>query len=84
MNRETEGVVVAVNRQWWLKVNTKAVRTNGMDGAIFPHIVKVQYTVDGQEYFVRKWYGAGWPTPGKGSRVTVSYREEKPNRAKVI
>ena len=45
MEKETTGTVVAVSKQWWLKVNTKPIRTVGpLDGAVFPHIVKVKYT----------------------------------------
>ena len=49
MKQQVSGTVVSVSRQWWLKVNTKAVRLGPADGAIFPHIVKVTYTVDGRE-----------------------------------
>ena len=39
--RETTGTVVSVARQWWLKVNTKPIRTGPSDGTVFPHIIKV-------------------------------------------
>ena len=55
-----------------------------MDGAMFPHIVKVEYTVDGQTYTQRKWIGAGYPTPSVGSSVTVLYDRSKPSLAKVV
>ena len=42
MINETNGTVIAVAKQWWLKVNTKPIRMGSMDGAIFPHIIKVQ------------------------------------------
>ena len=45
----TKGTVISVKTQWWLKVNTKAVRFGPLDGATFPHIVKVKYTVDGTD-----------------------------------
>ena len=54
MNKETTGTVVSVSRQWWLKVNTKAVRAHALDGAIFPYVIKVNYTVDSKEYMKRK------------------------------
>ena len=50
MDQETMGTVISVKKQWWLKINTKPVRTHALDGAIFPHIIKVQYTVDGKTY----------------------------------
>lgn len=81
MKRQTNGTVVSVSRQWWLKVNTKAVRFGPMDGAMFPHIVKVTYQVDGREYTKRKWFPAGAPVPFVGGAVTVSYETEKPSKA---
>ena len=60
------------------------VRLHALDGAMFPHIVKVEYTVDGQTYTKRKWIGAGHPTPSVGSSVTVLYDGNKPSRTKVV
>ena len=77
MYKEAAGTVISVKKQWWLKVNA-------MDGATFPHIVKVEYTVDGQTYTQRKWIGAGYPTPSVGSSVTVLYDRNKPSLAKVV
>ena len=55
--------VVSVKKQWWLKVNTKPVRMHALDGAAFPHIIKVSYMVNGTEYFKRKWIRACDPQP---------------------
>ncbi len=84
MYRETEGRVIAVSRQWWLKVNTKPVRMHSMDGAIFPHILTVSYTVDGRSYTKRKWVSAGKYVPAVGSSVTVQYDGSRPGKAKVL
>ena len=81
---ETTGTVVAAAKQWWLKVNTKAVRLHSLDGAVFPHIIKVRYTVGGRDYFCRKWISAGRNVPAVGSTVQVCYREDKPTKAKVV
>ena len=43
MDKETIGTVLSVAKQWWLKVNTKSIRMGALDGATFPHIIKVQY-----------------------------------------
>ena len=80
---ETTGTVVAAAKQWWLKVNTKAVRLHSLDGAAFPHIIKVRYTVGGKDYFCRKWIGAGRDVPAIGSTVPVCCRADKPAKAKV-
>ena len=84
MTLKTVGTVVTVAKQWWLKVNTKAVRVHPLDGATFPHIIKVRYTVGGKDYFKRKWIGPGKPVPAVGSTVTVLYSPEKPSKAKVF
>ena len=84
MYKEAAGTVISVKKQWWLKVNAKRVRLHAMDGAMFPHIVKVEYTVDGQTYTQRKWIGAGYPTPSVGSSVTVLYDRNNPSLAKVV
>ena len=84
MDKETIGIVMAVARQWWLKVNTKAVRMGPMDGATFPHIIKVQYVVEGNTYTKRKWIGAGKAVPAVGSTLTVLYCSDKPGKAKIL
>ena len=84
MNKETMGTVLSVATQWWLKVNTKPVRKHALDGATFPHIIKVQYTVDGKNYTKKKWIGASCPVPAVGSSVTVLYRGDHPDKAKIL
>ena len=79
----TIGIVVSVSRQWWCKVNTKAIRMGTFDGAIFPNVVRVEYTVNGKTYVRRKWLHAGAPVPTVGSAVTVCYDIEKPAKAKL-
>lgn len=84
MNNETTGTVISVHKQWWLKVNTKPVRRHSFDGAVFPHIIIVEYTVDGRQYTKKKWIRAGLPAPAVGSTVTVLYEKDKPSHVKVI
>ena len=84
MDQKTVGTVVSVKRQWWLKVNTKPVRMHALDGATFPHIIKVSYMVNGTEYFKRKWIRACDQPPAVGAEVTVLYDESKPSKSKVL
>ncbi len=84
MHKETTGTVVSAARQWWLKINTKPARLHALDGAIFPYVIKVRYTVEGKEYTCRKWIPAGDLVPDNDSAVTVSYRKDKPSKATVI
>ncbi len=80
---QTSGTVVAVTRQWWCKINTKAIRMGTFDGALFPHVVRVEYTVDGKTYVRRAWIRANAPVPTVGDRVTVHYDAAKPAKAKL-
>jgi len=80
---QTTGTVIAVIKQWWLKINTKPVRRHSTDGAIFPHVIRVQYTADGMDHICKKWIPASQKPPAIGSKVTVSYRQDKPSKAKV-
>ena len=84
MMQETIGTVIAVQKQWWLKINTKPVRSGSLDGATFPHIIKVQYTVDGTAYTKRKWIDSNSQPPAVGSFVTVLYYESNPGKAKIL
>ena len=74
------GKVTDVKRCWWLKVNTKAVRTGPMDGASFPHIIHFTYTVDGVIYQGSRYVGLSPFYPKKGDSVTVFYDEGEPAR----
>ena len=84
MDKETVGTVIAANKQWWLKINTKPVRKHAFDGAIFPYVIKVKYTVNDKEYIKRKWIHAGGIVPCIDSKAKVIYREDNPAKAKVL
>jgi len=84
MEYKTTGTVVSVKKQWWLKVNTKPVRMHALDGATFPHIIKVRYVVNGSEYFKKKWIRACDQPPTVGAKVNVLYNENKPSKSKVL
>ena len=84
MKKETVGKVISISKQWWLKVNTKPVRMHSWDGATFPYIIKVQYTVGENTYTKRKWIGAGKEVPAIGSNRIVIYSLDNPGKAKVL
>lgn len=84
MQMRTTGTVLAVKKQWWLKVNTKAFRKGPLDGATFPHIIKVRYTVGGIEYVKSKWIGAGYPVPAEGDTVQLVYDDNEPEKISVV
>ena len=84
MDKQTSGTVIAASKQWWMKVNRKPIRTHALNGAEFPYIIKIEYTVDGKTYRKRKWINAGDPVPKVGSTVQVMYDSEKPSKAKIL
>jgi hypothetical protein len=84
MIKNPNGKVISATKQWWLKVNRKAIRMGSLDGAEFPYIIKVEYVADGITYKKLKWIGAGKYVPAVGSNVVVEYREENPKKAKII
>ena len=84
MDKETSGIVLSVAKQWWLKVNRKPIRMGVLDGASFPHIIKVQYVIDGKTYTKRKWIGTGKEVPTVGSKLSVLYCSGRPRKAKIL
>lgn len=84
MQIRTTGTVISVKKQWWLKVNTKPFRTGPLDGARFPHVIKVKYYVDGNEYIRSKWIGVQYPVPIEGETVNLVYDDNKPGRIKIV
>lgn len=84
MDRRTTGTIISAAKQWWLKINTKPIRKHAWDGAIFPYIIKVRYTVNGIEYTKRKWIVTEGAVPTAGCTVTVAYSEKDPSKAKVL
>ena len=62
------GTVVSAAKQWWLKVNNKPMRTHALDGAVFPYIIKVKYTVDGERFHLQKMDKCRQSHPGARER----------------
>jgi hypothetical protein len=85
MQGQTTGTIISAKKQWWMKVNQKPIRTGGpLDGAAFPYIVKVRYTVNGTEYTKRKWIGTGHPVPVVGNTLSLAYDMDRPERVKIV
>ena len=81
----TQGTVTESKTCWWHKVNTKPARKHALDGAVFPHIIAFQYTVDGKTYqgkrYVPPRYAAGFDTsPKPGDGIRVWYDPGRPER----
>ncbi|MBE6032885.1 MAG: sugar ABC transporter permease [Clostridiales bacterium] len=83
LNESAMGKVVKVHKCWWLKVNTKPVRAHSFDGALFPHILTVEYSVDGKIYKKRKWVPYDQPAPSVGDTVEVFYHKDAPAKCEI-
>ena len=52
---EVEGTIIKLKKIWWIKINTKAFRRSSLDGATFPYIITVKYTVNDTTYEKNKF-----------------------------
>ncbi len=82
--KQTEGVITQVKTCWWLKINTKPVRKNMFDGAVFPHIIYFTYNVDGQAYRGKRYVNWNKRCPEKREKLTVYYEKKNPGKYAVI
>jgi len=81
---QAEGRITRVNTCWWLKINTKSVRTHIGDGAVFPHIIHFTYSVAGQTYSGKRWINWNQRCPVKDEKITVHYEEANPEKYAVM
>lgn len=79
---KVQGIILSAKKLWWIKVNRKAFRTHLLDGATFPHLVKVKYKVDDKEYEKNKYIRSNEVCPEIGESVLVYYKKEKPSKVK--
>lgn len=77
------GTVTKVDTCWWLKINTKPVRTHAMDGAIFPHMVSYTYAVNGQTYSGKRIISAYAKAPNTSASIQVYYDENNPSHSTI-
>ena len=72
------GTVTAVNRCWWLKVNTKPVRRFSGDGAVYPSIITFSYQVDNIPYVGKLYIPHHYRVPQTGETIDVYYDPANP------
>ena len=75
-----DGVIIAAKRCWWLKINTKPVRKHALDGAVFPYLITVRYSVCGAELERRKLVVWKNGIPRIDQPVTVQYDVKRPSK----
>lgn len=81
MNKEqTEGIILKASKIWWIKINTKVVRTSASDGATFPYIIKIKYKAN-HEYHIKNKF-VYWPNEKINTldKVIVTYNKAKPSK----
>ena len=81
---QTQGTVTQVKTCWWLNLNTKALRTSAMDGAMFPHIIHFTYIVGGQTYQGKRYVHWNKQCPVAGQKLTVYFEKNDPAKYAVI
>ncbi len=70
-NIEVEGIIIKLKKMWWIKINTKAFRTSPLDGATFPYIITVKYTVNDTTYEKNKFVYLGDKEINIGDKLKV-------------
>lgn len=80
---KTTGTVVSAKLCWWLKINTRPVRAHALDGAAFPQIIKIRYSVNGHEYVKRKFLRPTRAPLSAGTTVKVFYQESNPKEFRI-
>lgn len=75
-----EGTIIDAKKIWWLKINKKQLRMTPADGATFPYLLKVKYTINNLDYEKKKMVYWGNENINVGEKVIVTYDEEKPSK----
>ncbi|MBR6613572.1 MAG: sugar ABC transporter permease [Clostridia bacterium] len=70
-NIEVEGTIIKLKKIWWIKINTKAFRKSSLDGATFPYIITVKYTVNDTTYEKNKFVYLGDKEINNGDKLKV-------------
>ncbi|MBE5770679.1 MAG: hypothetical protein E7336_04830 [Clostridiales bacterium] len=82
--KETTATVTDVKVCWWLKINTKPIRANAWDGAVFPHMVHFRYTVNGVSYTGKRYWPWRLTPPGRGEELTISFDPARPGHYALV
>lgn len=75
----TDAIVIKVQRCWWIKIKTKAVRLySSSENTAYPHIITFSYRVDGMTYEGKRFINIQYRVPQPGETVCVYYDPQKP------
>ena len=81
-NIEVEGTIIKLKKIWWIKINTKTFRKSSLDGATFPYIITVKYTVNDTTYEKNKFVYLGDKEINIGKKIKVVLKEN--NHSKIL
>ena len=81
-NIEVEGIIIKLKKIWWIKINTKAFRKSSLDGATFPYIITVKYTVNDTTYEKNKFVYLGEKEINVGNKIKIILKEN--NHSKIL
>ena len=76
--KKVTATVTEIKVCWWLKINTKPVRTNTWDGAVFPHMVHFEYEVNGKTYTGMRYWSWRLTPPARGAAIEIRYDPDDP------
>lgn len=76
----TVGTVLSAEPIWWVKINTKPVRVNGLDGAKSPHVIRFAYCVEGVTYHGSAYVSYTVRCPEAGENIPVYYDRDDPSK----
>jgi len=74
------GIIIKVNKLWWIKINRKMLRKSPLDGATFPCLVKVKYKINNKIYEKTKIVHWENENINIGDKVIVTCSENKPSK----
>ena len=81
-NIEVEGIIIKLKKIWWIKINTKAFRKSSLDGATFPYIITVKYTVNDTTYEKNKFVYLEDKEINIGNKLKVVLKDN--NHSKIL
>ena len=81
-NIEVEGIIIKLKKIWWIKINTKTFRKSSLDGATFPYIITVKYTVNDTTYEKNKFVYLGDKEINVGNKIKIILKEN--NHSKIL
>ena len=78
---ETIAIVKEIKKCWWIKINTKPVRTHTLDGAKFPHKIIYEYEANGETYIGKQYLSWQIEPPAVNNKIKVYYQKNDPKKS---